>query len=136
MLVAFLSCLVGLAAVLVALAHDEPLPGWASRVAMGRAVLGPGDVVRTDFPVVLRGYDPATVESHLRAVARAWIEASDPRREPVLPPDHFEEHVMTAPILPVPASEPASALEGTDPDADAEALRTHAALELLKARTR
>jgi DivIVA domain-containing protein len=119
MFVAFLACLVGLVAVLVALAHDEPLPTRRILAAPRRTVLAPADVVRTDFPRVWRGYDPATVETHLRAVARAW--SSLPETSPYEP----DEIPPTPPPSPV--------LEDLHPIADAEALRAHAALEILRA---
>lgn len=140
MFVAFLACFVGMAAVVVALAHDEPPPARRLLAATARAVRAPEDIVRTDFPLAWRGYDPATVEMHLRAVAQAWADLLGivPPEGEVGPHDplpaygHPEDPVKSVPTSPIPTSLRSSALESIAPDVDAEALRTHAALEVLQ----
>ncbi|MGH8906350.1 MAG: hypothetical protein ACRD0K_07515 [Egibacteraceae bacterium] len=131
MAVVFIVCLVGLGVVLIALRRDEPLRAPAPPAPQADTVPAPVDIVRADFRMSWPGYEPAAVQAHLEAVARAWAgmlavpgqDRASPRPAP--PP--------LAP-LPPPLPLPRSTLEGTDPDAAAEALRTHAALELLRPR--
>jgi DivIVA domain-containing protein len=71
MLVAAIACLVGLAAVLVALYRDEPVsvrrvsPDWGP-------LPSPAEVAAASFPLTLRGYDPATVDAHIDRLRQAY----------------------------------------------------------------
>jgi DivIVA domain-containing protein len=149
MIVVFLACLVGLVVVLVALASDGPPAAEESQPAAPaaltpkpRAVRIPADVMRTDFPLSWPGYDRAAVEAHLDAVAQAWGEflalappEDGPRTRRLASQLRTKGRGQTvAQPVPPPPLEPclSSALEGADPDSDAEAIRSHAALELLR----
>ena len=142
MIVVFVACLVGLVVVLVALDQDEPLPTPGPARPAFTTLPSPGDIVRTDFPLAWPGYDPATVDVHLEALAKAWAELLA-----AAPPEVVERAQYLAamrngspvasprdePSSPEPGERLRSTLVGTDPDNPEEALRTHAALELLAA---
>jgi DivIVA domain-containing protein len=142
MVVASVACLVGLVVVLVALARDKP-PAVPSRVRPALlAMPTPADVARADFPLAWPGYDPAAVDMHLEAVAKAWAELLAAAPPEVV--DRAERLAALRASIPFRPDEqekprtyalqaPPSSLAGTDPDAPGEALRTHAALELLTA---
>jgi hypothetical protein len=142
MAVVCIACLIGLWVVLVALAGDEPVQARAPQAPappVSQPDTVPIDIVRTDFALSWPGYEPAAVQAHLRAVARAWADLLA-----AVPPDVAQQVRGLAPYngdgtvqpsggpvlapLPPPPLAP-STLAGTDPDADVEALRTHAALE-------
>lgn len=142
MLIVFIACLVGLVIVLVALARDEPLAAPGPPAPAFDALPTPADVVRARFPLAWPGYDPAAVEVHLDAVARAWADLLA-----VAPPEVVErarqltllrqqigvERMLAAYEHATTRSTPSSTLAGSNPDADQEALRTEAALELIQA---
>ncbi|HWB72447.1 MAG TPA: DivIVA domain-containing protein [Egibacteraceae bacterium] len=70
--VAVLLCLVGLAVVLVVLARDEPVDVPGPQAPDWDLLPTPADVARVEFPLSLPGYDPATVEVYLDALAGAY----------------------------------------------------------------
>ena len=75
MLLAAVVVLAGMAVVLWAL-YGEPLPEpvAATPTGWGSVLPTPADVGRAAFPTVLRGYDPAAVDAHLDAAARAYAD--------------------------------------------------------------
>ena len=133
MFVAVVAGLVGLVAVVVALARDRPLdlppptgPDWDSLPA-------PDDVTRVSFPLTVPGYDPAHVEAHLDAVRRAYEDVLD-----VLPPQVLERARFRAALRAgrehVPAAEESlavPAMPSLAEETDEEALRTVVALAQL-----
>jgi DivIVA domain-containing protein len=138
MIVASVACLVGLLVTLVALARDGPLAP-RTRVPPALPVMPTAaDITHVDFPMAWPGYDPAAVDLHLEAVAKAWSElmAATPR-EIVERAERLAALRASIPFAkeepepPAPREAPPSTLAGTDPEAPGEALRTHAALELL-----
>src|SRR5882762_988474 len=63
----------------------QPRPARARSRRMGAVELDRQGIERRDFPIVRRGYDPASVDAHLRALAadveELQREASSPGRE-------------------------------------------------------
>lgn len=140
MLVVTVTCLFGLAAVLVVLYREQPRPLAPARPWGLDGLPTPADIVRTDFPLARRGYDPAAVESHLDRVARAYSDllgASPPevveRLRRRAPPPAEDAGQAVAGAHPIDAGGPAgpapSVLTGSDLTADEEALRAEAALD-------
>ncbi len=131
MLLAAVVVLAGMAVVLWAL-YGEPLPEPVAATPMGwgSVLPTPADIGRAAFPTVLRGYDPATVDAHLDAAARAYADllaAAPPEvvaraRERAatrlgLPPP-TPVFAPPTPVLAMPAAVVASTAAGfTDPDA-------------------
>jgi DivIVA domain-containing protein len=74
MLVAFLVCGVGLAAVLAAVYLDEPVEFAGPQEPAWDSLPSPWEVARAEFPASYPGYDPASVDVHLDAVARVYAD--------------------------------------------------------------
>ena len=139
MTVAVVASLVGLLAVVVALAKDRPLDALPPAGPAWDTLPSPDDVTRVTFPLAVPGYDPVHVEAHLDAVRRAYEDVLD-----VLPADVLERarfrSAMRAGREHVPvAQHPMGALAWPDVarapvDSDQEALRTVAALSQLEQR--
>lgn len=71
MLLAVVACGVGLAAVLVVLYRDEPLPVRRTAADWG-PLPTPAEVAGTTFPLSFRGYEPGTVDAHLERLRQAY----------------------------------------------------------------
>jgi DivIVA domain-containing protein len=74
MLVAAVACLLGLAVVLLVVYADGPLEPPAPREPDWELLPTPGDLARADFPLAFPGYDPASVETHLDLLRRAYTD--------------------------------------------------------------
>jgi DivIVA domain-containing protein len=136
MLVAAVVALIGLAVVCWALYAEQPLAPPGPSAPEWAGVPTPADIVRADFPMAFPGYDPASVETHLDAVARAYgdLVAVAPsevleraRRRTLVRlglADHADDDTLARPTT-------ASTLVGADAADDREALRAAAALGVL-----
>lgn len=71
MLVVAVACAVGLAAVLVVLYRDEPLPARRTAADWG-PLPSHAEVIGTTFPLSFRGYEPGTVDAHLERLRQAY----------------------------------------------------------------
>lgn len=124
MTVIVLTTLLGAAAVVVALARDEPM---TPRAAAGTrpswtGLPEPSDLARVSFPSAWSGYDPASVDVHFEAVLRAYEElwaAAPPevrerarRRAEGRPEPEEDTGEFDAPVVPEPPE-----LGETDADA-------------------
>lgn len=74
MTVAIIAGVVGLAAVLVAFYRDPPVEEHRVRDPDWDLLPDPGDVARTEFPMAMPGYEPATVELHFDMLTRAYAD--------------------------------------------------------------
>lgn len=74
MTVAIIAAVVGLAAVLVAFYRDPPVEERRAHEPEWGLLPEPGDVARTEFPMAVPGYDPATVELHFDMLTRAYAD--------------------------------------------------------------
>jgi DivIVA domain-containing protein len=93
---------VALGAVLLwALQHEQvpPRPSPPPPIRW-TGVPGPAEVRRTDFGIVVAGYDPAAVDAHLRALAAviAALQADDADPGPVPEEPVPEEPVPEEPV--------------------------------------
>lgn len=156
MVVAVFACVLGLAVVAWALYRDDPLPVPAPRSAPDWGPLPePADLVRLEFPKTVPGYDPASVDAHLDALAVAYRDllAEAPpevvararrraaaRRGIDLPPEQPGDGAEAAPpqARGAAATVLAAAPDGDGPtvadpiDDTAEALRAEAVLATLR----
>lgn len=132
MLVAALVSILGLAGVLYAVYRERPLPAPGPTRPDWALSPTPADIVRSEFPLTFPGYDPASVEMHLEAVAHAYADLLA-----VAPPEIVDRaRQRTAARLGAPPPPPVStALAQDSPPAadsdDVEALRAEAALAAL-----
>jgi DivIVA domain-containing protein len=74
MVVPVLLSLLGLGAVIVALLQDPPLPPSGPSPPDWDPLPAPADISRARFPQAMAGYDPATVDVTLDAVAAAYAD--------------------------------------------------------------
>jgi DivIVA domain-containing protein len=74
MVLAFVLCGVALAAVLVAVYLDEPVADSGPSGPVWDLLPTPSEVARVEFPMSYPGYDPASVDLHLDAVARVYAD--------------------------------------------------------------
>lgn len=74
MLLAVVACVLGLAVVLYALYQDEPLVPAGPAAPEWDPLPTPSDVVRSEFRLAYPGYDPASVETHLDVLRRAYAD--------------------------------------------------------------
>ncbi len=72
MLFAAAICALGLAAVLIALYRDEPLPVTKPALPEWDLLPTPSEVARGEFGLAFPGYDPASVEIHFDLLRRAY----------------------------------------------------------------
>lgn len=146
MTVAIVAGVLGLIAVLVAYYRDAPGKEQGVVAPAWDLLPDPSDVARTEFPMAVPGYEPATVEMHFDLLTRAYADllASAPPeviararhraavRQGIEPPEEPQE-TRAAPAPAAVAAPPLPPRRSTlaplsSEGADAEALRAEAAL--------
>lgn len=142
--VAIAATIAGLIVVLIAYYRDAPVEASTLRQPDWDLLPDPSDVARTEFPLAIPGYEPATVEFHFDMLTRAYADLlasatpeviararhrASVRRGIELPASDDPAPVRAEARSAQPAHAPRSTLAPLSSEgADAEALRAEAAM--------
>ena len=142
--VAIAATIAGLIVVLVAYYRDAPVEASTLRQPDWDLLPDPSDVARTEFPLAIPGYEPATVEFHFDILTRAYADLLASATPEVIARARHRAAVRRGIELPAtddpapdraearsarPAHAPRSTLAPLSSEgADAEALRAEAAM--------